>query len=237
MSSFSNSNDNSLLDQSASGAAGIGELGSEETSRNTSRASSTEKDDGQCAVSVTTRRQWQQLTKPGPASASVTHSVSSTDEDSNQKGGLTMVVKRQPMRRAGSDASTRLTLALRRMNENDDVDVEDLDSHGSPVVPPIMRRSHVALARTDSTVSMDSTGSGGDTNGSNSRPVRTVVANAVAISEAQSDFDGDNPTGKKKGRTRKPASAAHRERNEKIAEGISGLDKLHEYTLGGIASK
>ena len=58
------------------------------------------------------------------------------------------------------------------------------------------------------------------------RPIRSVAANAVAISEAKSEL-----VKKKKGRPRKVPTAVVQERNDKIASSINGLDFLHEITM------
>ena len=64
------------------------------------------------------------------------------------------------------------------------------------------------------------------------RPMRSVAANAAAISEAKSELGK-----KKKGRPRKVPTAVVQERNDKIASSINGLDFLHDTTMRCIEGK
>lgn len=56
--------------------------------------------------------------------------------------------------------------------------------------------------------------------------MRSVAANAAAISEAKSEL-----VKKKKGRPRKVPNAVVQEKNDKIAKSITGLDFLHDTTM------
>ena len=110
-------------------------------------------------------------------------------------------------RTANIATNKKLTAAVKRLNEED----EDMPSETVP-------------ASGENSLDFDGSNS--------SRPVRTVVANAAAISEAQSGLNGK----KRKGRPRKGVPIpVDFEKNDKVVDAIVGLDSLHETTLNQIA--